>query len=329
MYFDSRWKGHHGIARFARELRSRSELGFIDFRSSLNPSSPFDVFNFGRLALDGEAIFYSPGFNLGLARVKQFVTVHDLIHLSPNGPKSFAISNYYEKILKPGIRKSGLVFTVSEVSSTAIRHWLGEHSDVQIVNLGNGISKIFLQVSKVAEDYDQHKFLFVGNLKPHKNIATFIQAIKNLDKARATFVVPPNDRTALHQLLSNLGLDTRFEIKSNLSDQQLRTEYRSSNALVMPSIEEGFGLPAAESLASNTPVVFWKGCKSLNEIVGLHGIAISDPFSVPDLVAVLDGLMSNPSRVEPGLSWRANYDWCSVSQKLDSALLDIVGQGHV
>jgi len=302
MYFDSRWTGHHGIARFARELRSRSKLGFIDFHSSLNPSSPIDVFNFGRLAIGDEAIFYSPGYNLGLARVKQFVTVHDLIHLSPSGRKSFAISNYYEKILKPGIRKSGFVFTVSEASSTAIRLWLGEHSDVQIVNLGNGISN---------------------------NIVTFIQAIKNLDKAKATFVVPPKDSTALHHLLSNIGLDTRFEIKSNLSDQQLRTEYRSSNALVMPSIEEGFGLPAAESLASNTPVVFWKGCKSLDEIVGLHGIPLSDPFSVPNLVSVLDSLMSNPSRVEPGLTWRANHEWGSVSQKLDSALFEISGQGHV
>jgi glycosyltransferase involved in cell wall biosynthesis len=329
MYFDSRWTGHHGIARFARELRSRSKLGFIDFHSSLNPSSPIDVFNFGRLAIGDEAIFYSPGYNLGLARVKQFVTVHDLIHLSPSGRKSFAISNYYEKILKPGIRKSGFVFTVSEASSTAIRLWLGEHSDVQIVNLGNGISNVFLQVSNVCEDYDPRKFLFVGNLKPHKNIVTFIQAIKNLDKAKATFVVPPKDSTALHHLLSNIGLDTRFEIKSNLSDQQLRTEYRSSNALVMPSIEEGFGLPAAESLASNTPVVFWKGCKSLDEIVGLHGIPLSDPFSVPNLVSVLDSLMSNPSRVEPGLTWRANHEWGSVSQKLDSALFEISGQGHV
>lgn len=99
--------------------------------------------------------------------------------------------------------------------------------------------------------------LFVGRLTPYKKVENIIKAISLLeDKPRLIVVGPTIDkqyRTLLEDLASELEVDTRF--LGPISDESLVKYLSSSAALVLPSIDEGFGLVLLEAMACELPVV--------------------------------------------------------------------------
>jgi glycosyltransferase involved in cell wall biosynthesis len=56
-----------------------------------------------------------------------------------------------------------------------------------------------------------------------------------------------------------------------LSDRELRKEYAAADFLFLPSVYEGFGLPAIEAVWHRLPVVYWSGCKALAEVLDGEG----------------------------------------------------------
>lgn len=99
--------------------------------------------------------------------------------------------------------------------------------------------------------------LFVGRLTPYKKVENIIKAISLLeDQPRLTVIGPTLDkqyRTLLEELASKLNVDTRF--LGTVSDESLVKYLSSSAALVLPSIDEGFGLVLLEAMACELPVV--------------------------------------------------------------------------
>jgi glycosyltransferase involved in cell wall biosynthesis len=65
------------------------------------------------------------------------------------------------------------------------------------------------------------------------------------------------------------GLTDRIEIRTAVSDEALAALYRGSDALVFPSLWEGFGLPVLEALMTGTKVVYYRAAASVSEIC--HG----------------------------------------------------------
>jgi glycosyltransferase involved in cell wall biosynthesis len=122
----------------------------------------------------------------------------------------------------------------------------------------NGIDDVF----RVSGSEDRSHFLFVGNDKPHKNIATLLDAFASvraeMPQARLVLV-----GAAFNRLREREGIDARGFVPI----ETLASLYRSAIALVMPSIEEGFGLPAAEAMASGAAVIT-SNAASLVEITG-------------------------------------------------------------
>jgi glycosyltransferase involved in cell wall biosynthesis len=86
-------------------------------------------------------------------------------------------------------------------------------------------------------------FLYVGNAYPHKNVELLMQATA----AAGVHVVYVGKNDYFYQ---KLGIQPK-----SVSDKELANLYKHAQALVFPSLMEGFGLPALEALANNCPVI--------------------------------------------------------------------------
>lgn len=97
-------------------------------------------------------------------------------------------------------------------------------------------------------------------------------------------------------LADEYGLSGRVTFLDSLSTEELVREYNRAQLLVSPSLYEGFGLPAAEAMASGTPVVATTA-GALGEIVedGLSGLLVP-PGQVAPLAEAIRTLLEDPQR---------------------------------
>jgi glycosyltransferase involved in cell wall biosynthesis len=107
-----------------------------------------------------------------------------------------------------------------------------------VVVTTNGIDEAFSPIAM-----ERTHFLYVGNDKPHKNIDALVEAAGE----HALILVGAPFERFRHR--------PNIDVRGFVSNEELVRLYRSAIALVMPSHEEGFGLPAAEAMACGTAVI--------------------------------------------------------------------------
>jgi hypothetical protein len=171
---DGRWKGNHGIGRFAGEVLPRLNALTI-LSEGPAPLSFYNLFwqsYFLHQHKNQYKAFFSPGFNPTLqSPLPVIFTVHDLIHLSFPGKAAFLKKSYYELVMKKAIKQAYKVLTVSEYSKQAILEWAG--GSVEVV--GNGISDCFTLQGECHQPGYPY-LLCVANAKEHKNRTRLLQA---------------------------------------------------------------------------------------------------------------------------------------------------------
>jgi glycosyltransferase involved in cell wall biosynthesis len=262
-------------------------------------------------------LYYTPGFNAAWHYSEQVLTLHDLMHLTVPGETSRIKRFYYERVVRPAVRSSGVVLTVSSSSADAIANWLDD-PNVDVIDVGNGCSDAFKAVPHVDEDERGSYILYVGNCKPHKNVSVMFDAARHIPDMRV--VVITSDVEECQLLAHASGVADRLVLRTSVSDVEMASLYANAVALVMPSLIEGFGLPALESLRCGTPVVYFQGCQSVREIVGDGGIGVN---SRSDGVEWADGIVRAAAiRVMERWCPTDSYEWDSVAAKVESVLVN-------
>jgi glycosyltransferase involved in cell wall biosynthesis len=312
---DTSWHGRHGISRFSAEVLRRVHVPRRFITSGASPASPADVVAAWRMRLGKDDVVFTPGFNAGVTRARQVLTLHDLIHLEDGDEGSMAKRVYYERLVRPAVRRAGTVLTVSKTSRTAIREWLRD-DHVDVVNVGNGVSDLFFQPS--AAQRSGRDLLYVGNLKPHKNPGPVFAALRLVPDARLTVVT--SDVAGVEALGRQHGVEDRVRAVASCTDRELRDLYAASTALVIPSLREGFGLPAVEALAVGTPVIHWHGCDSVAEIVGSHGAAVDDAHDAEAWADAIGAALRGHVWSGRPEGWAEQWSWDGVARRIDRAL---------
>lgn len=295
-FVDMRWRGQHGIGRYAREVLPRLDVAWRPLGVDGDPASPAGTLRrVPRMARD--TLIYSPGYNSLLHAHRQLVTVHDLIHLQAQGLGAVKYHAYYDAVLRPRLRRDRMVITVSETSRGAIAAWLNDDR-VTIVNAGNGCSPVFTADGPVFEA-ERPYVLYVGNLRMHKNVDVVLDAIAGCPDVSLRMVVPPRDvDEATHRAVVR-GIDERVAVVTALTDEELAATYRGAAATVVPSLYEGFGLPALESISCGTPVVHWMGCAAVAETVRHRGVAVESATLARAWSDAIAHYIGHPTRVDP------------------------------
>lgn len=163
--------------------------------------------------------------------------------------------------------------------------------------------------------------LYLGINKPHKNLVRLAQAwgILRRDWPAGAGEMPrlilagredpryPQARQAV--AAGGLGADVLFW--PEIADDDLPLLYNGARAFVLPSLYEGFGLPALEAMACGTPLA----CSDRSPLPELAGGAaeLFDPENIEEMAAALRRLLADPElrrrRAAAGLARAAAFSW--------------------
>jgi glycosyltransferase involved in cell wall biosynthesis len=173
----------------------------------------------------------------------QVITVHDLTWWKYPETSSYLGKNYYKKNMTKAILQSDLIICPSDAIRTEIHNKFSiPTSKIIPIPHGNSLPKGTLKPS--IKPY----FLSIGTIEPRKNLDFYAQAIKE-SKLESDFDFLHVGRKGWGNLPSNLkNIDAK-------NDQELANLISNAQAVVVPSLYEGFGLPVLESHAQGTPVV--------------------------------------------------------------------------
>ena len=233
-------------------------------------------------------LLFSPSVAMPLfAKCKNVVCIHDLIPFFIKKKYSCLRSIYVKKITKASAKKADVVFTVSRNSQKEIIKKLNIASDkIKVTyNSINGFIlkydhrawKIFRENHKIIGKY----LLFVGTIEPGKNLINLIKGFKLLidgDNVQHKLVIAGKKGwlfKEIFQEVKKLGLESRVVFTGYVPNEVIGLLYMNADVFILPSLYEGFGIPALEAMALGTPVIV-SNVSSLPEIVGNAGVLI-DP----------------------------------------------------
>jgi glycosyltransferase involved in cell wall biosynthesis len=319
---DGRWQGTHGIGRFSYEILSRLHSTDI-LTYGPRPLSIQNLFWLPRqLHKSKHKIFFNPGFNPVLhSKIPFIFTIHDLIHLQVPGKFNLKNTLYYELLIKYSAKKAYKIVTVSEYSKQCIAKWANIPEE-KIIVAGNGISACF------NEEGDRHTpeypyLLHVGNTKPHKNVARLLEAfaIAKIDND-IKLILTGNLTKELHAIIKKHRLKNEIIFSGVLSDEKLAEYYRGAQALLLPSLIEGFGIPVIEAMACGTPVLT-ANTTSLPEVAGSAALLV-DPYHTESIAQGIKQIVENTllkkSLIEKGLLRAQDFSWDKIARIVQQVL---------
>ena len=271
-------------------------------------------------------VYHAPHYILPLGiGCASVVTIHDCIHLRfPQYLPGRMAHLYARASMWRAATGSDRLITVSEASKRDILHYFDVPPE-KITVIYNAIDERFSlaptegAVARVRERYQlAHPFvLYVGNIKPHKNLVRLIEAFvavrqRPFDELKLLIIGDEISKLpALRRAVHSHKLHKHVRFLGFLPDDMLAILYRLASVFVFPSLYEGFGLPPLEAMASGTPVVT-SNVASLAEITGDAAVLV-DPYEIDAIADGIRRVLSNPALAEDlrqrGLRRAREFSW--------------------
>jgi len=280
-------------------------------------------------------LFFSPHYNIPVFYSgPKITTIHDIFHLSnENKQRTFSQYFYARAMLRLAMKKSKIVMTDSEFTLSEMKKYgLPCLEKVRVVYLGfGGQLDSYEPGNSKKGDY----LLYVGNVKPHKNLRRLIDAYKSLINANKINlplrIVGEAEKfitgmPELKQEISKSSWSEKITFTGWIDDNELKAQYDNAAALILPSLYEGFGLPPLEAMASGCPsVVSTTG--SLPEICGDASL-YCDPYDVNDIAAkiveVLENELLRRELIVKGYERLKLFNWNNTAEKFVSIVHEAV-----
>lgn len=297
-----------GIGRYAASLLAAlldSGRDVVPLRGLRRPPAPrraAELLEHALLARDvrrtGADVLHSPAIDLTTTRpgVPYVVTLHDLVPLKQ--PERYLRSGLKHRLRYAAVRRATRVVVPTEAVARDCERLLTVDRE-RIAVVAEAAAEIFRPVADPRPllarfRLPEHFLLWVGGLDPldpRKGLAPLARAVDAPGGPSLVLVGRVGPEAA------DLAASEHVLLTGRASDEELAALYTAADVLVLPSEEEGFGLPAAEALACGTPVAAY-AIDAMRELHGARaGVALVEPG---DAAALLDaaGALAG-TRVDP------------------------------
>jgi glycosyltransferase involved in cell wall biosynthesis len=258
-------------------------------------------------------------------KARHIVTIHDLFFLKqPDMTEAEIRRDYVPRVI-----------CVSEYTASEARLLL-EVAPERIRVIPNGVDPAY-RTPISSEEVDgvlarrrlpKGGILYVGTEEKRKNLVNLAMAYMGLARRRPRLpplvLVGPGSGWAQGgsvvgpQILSTGYLETR----------EVRALMAASSLLVLPSLEEGFGLPVAEAMAAGLPVVCSRG-SALEEIAG-RAATLVDPLNTKSIADGIERVLDDPTLAEEqrrkGIEESRKFDWEVTAAKTLAFYREVMGR---
>ncbi|MBO6556863.1 MAG: glycosyltransferase family 4 protein [Pseudomonadales bacterium] len=276
---------------------------------------------------DGIDVFWSPRHHLPLIlpkKTRSVVTIHDLVWR--RYPETMQRKNFWlEKLLMgPSIRKANKLIAVSQFTASEISTFYpdAQAKTTVIYEAANETNANATLARELPDDF----FLFVGTLEPRKNLERLLESCAQVLEPNMPLVIAGAQgwgEVQLQKLLVRFDLANRVICLGYINDEMLDTLYANANALIMPSVYEGFGLPVVEALKYGVPCIVSKGT-SLEEVAGEAAILVN-PYSVSEISKAITNIQKpevHSSLAKHAIDRSLAFSWAKAANQTLSVLTD-------
>lgn len=254
-------------------------------------------------------VFHATNFVLPpLRRARGVVTVHDLAFLRMTDTVS-AASARYRTLVPRSLRRAAVVVTPSEAVAEQVREAYGPA--VPVLAVPHGVAPAWAAAQppddalRARLGLPREYVLFVGTLEPRKDVRTLLAAHRLVADAPPLVLVGPP------------GWGAQVDVGSAvtpgyLDEADLRPVVAGASALVLPSRDEGFGLPLLEAMAAGTPVVA-SDLPVLREVGGEH-VSYAAVGDAAAFAEALQQVLSAPGDAGPRRAHAAGFTWAASAE---------------
>lgn len=286
------------------------KIKMIEFNTSIYGIKEQLKFPYKELKKEKPDVLHVPHYNVPIFyKGKMIVTIHDLTHLIyPEFlPNKFAY--FYAKfMIWVALKKADKVITVSQNTKNDILKMFKVNPD-KIEVIYNGVGEEFVKKDKESIEYLYDKFnipknkkiiMYVGNLKPHKNLERLLEAYSKINNKEETCLLLVGKAFEKYNALEDkeiqLGINDYVIHTGIVTQDELVDLYNLADLFVFPSLYEGFGLPVLEALACGTPVV----CSNTSSMpeVGEDDVGYFNPYDIDEMIKKIEEYIDNEHRIQ-------------------------------
>lgn len=288
-------------------------------------------------------VFHSPDFVLPpVRRATKVLTVHDLSFILFSECADEGLRSYLEKAVPASAARADII-TADSANTKNDLICLLDVPPEKIEVVYGGVEDKFRPADENSELLiaTRRKFglnypfiLSVGVIEPRKNLGRLVQAFALL-KSRPDFehklVIAGRPGWLYEDVfrkVEELRLTKDVIFLGHVFDADLVALYNLADVFVYPSLYEGFGLPALESMACGTPVVS-SNSSSLPEVVGDAGLLVP-PEDVEALACAIEKVISDSELADDlrakGLSRARQFTWHKAAENIMSIYIRAFGE---
>ncbi|MHB8644292.1 MAG: glycosyltransferase family 4 protein [Thermomicrobiales bacterium] len=271
------------------------------------------------------ALVHSPDYLPVRGPWRKVITVHDLDFLRHPDRLTRDAQRYYG-LITMAVHRADAVIAVSRATRDDIVTLLAVNAE-SVTVIHEAADSLFqppneghAQPAERSRETPPRYFLMVGTIEPRKNHGTLLDAYAAYRRGTpdpAGLVVAGTEGWAAATTVARLREEPGVVWLGGVAPTELLPLYHRAIALLMPSWDEGFGLPVVEAMASGTPVVV-STVPALTEVAG-EAALIAAPDDARAWVAamtVLDAESSRRAKMrEKGYRQAARFSWAHAARE--------------
>ncbi|MEX2570288.1 MAG: glycosyltransferase family 1 protein [Gemmatimonadota bacterium] len=281
----------------------------------------------------GTDLFWSPHYVIPLLRRGPLlVTVHDVCHLALSRMLPGPAARLYARTMFQMVRRrADAIIMDSEFTRREFLRLVGTpRAQPEVIHIGVDASWS-AAAARERPSPDRPYFIHVGNIKPHKNLRTLLEAFAQVEDEldedlllvgrRDGLIVGDPEATALAASMAD-----RVRFTGVLEDEELQSLVAGATALVFPSLYEGFGLPPLEAMAAGCPTIV-ADAASMPEVCG-DAVRYFDPHDAAALAREMRAVASEPpsrERREHARRHAEGFNWDRAAERTDRVIRATLG----